>query len=56
MNNRSVPTESMLAHLVYRDVVTACEWLTRVFGFTERYRYGQPVSGIQMHLGGVASC
>ena len=29
----------------------ACEWLTRVFGFAEYYRHGQPASGIQMHLG-----
>ena len=52
MNNRSVPTSTLLPHLVYRDVTDACEWLTRVFGFTEHYRYGQPVSGIQMYLGG----
>jgi len=42
----------MLPHLVYRNVVDACNWLTRVFGFTEYYRYGQPVSGIQVYLGG----
>jgi uncharacterized glyoxalase superfamily protein PhnB len=52
MNNRSLPTATMLSHLTYRDVLTACDWLTRVFGFTEQYRYGEPVSGIQMHLGG----
>jgi uncharacterized glyoxalase superfamily protein PhnB len=51
MNNRSVPTSTLLPHLVYRDVADACDWLTRVFGFTEYYRYGQPVSGIQMYLG-----
>jgi len=50
MNNRSVPTSTMLAHLVYRNVSHASDWLTRVFGFTEQYRYGRPVSGIQMHL------
>ena len=49
--NRSVPTDSMLAHLVYRDVAKASHWLTRVFGFVEDYRYGDPVSGVQMHLG-----
>ncbi len=52
MNNRSVPTATLLPHLVYRNVPEACEWLTRVFGFTEHYRYGDPVSGIQMYLGG----
>ena len=51
MKNRSVPTAIMLPHLVYRNVAEACEWLTRVFGFAEYYRHGQPVSGIQMYLG-----
>jgi uncharacterized glyoxalase superfamily protein PhnB len=51
MKNRSVPTATVLPHVVYRNVTDACEWLTRVFGFLEHYRYGEPVSGIQMHLG-----
>jgi uncharacterized glyoxalase superfamily protein PhnB len=51
MNNRSVPTATLLPHLVYRNLPEACDWLTRVFGFTEHYRHGQPVSGIQMYLG-----
>lgn len=51
MNNRSVPTATILPHLVYRNVIEACNWLARVFGFAEYYRHGQPVSGIQMHLG-----
>jgi uncharacterized glyoxalase superfamily protein PhnB len=51
MKNRSVPTDIVLPHLVYRDVPQACAWLSRVFGFVEHYRYGDPVSGIQMHLG-----
>ncbi len=51
MNNRSVPAAIMLPHLVYRNVAEACEWLTRVFGFSEYYRHGQPVSGIQMYMG-----
>ncbi len=51
MHNRSVPTSTMLAHLCYRDLAEASDWLARVFGFTEYYRYGQPVSGIQMYLG-----
>jgi uncharacterized glyoxalase superfamily protein PhnB len=51
MHNRSVPTSTMLAHLCYRDLSEACGWLTCVFAFTEYYRYGQPVSGIQMYLG-----
>ena len=51
MNNRSVPVSTVLPHLVYRSLPDACDWLTRVFGFTESYRYGDPVSGIQMYLG-----
>ena len=51
MTNRSVPTDIVLPHVVYQDVPNAVEWLTRVFGFTERYRYGDPISGAQMHLG-----
>src|SRR5260370_42304026 len=31
MNNRSLPTATMLSHLAYRDVLGACDWLTRVF-------------------------
>jgi uncharacterized glyoxalase superfamily protein PhnB len=40
MNNRSVPTSTTLAHLCYRDLANACDWLKRVFGFSEYYRYG----------------
>src|ERR1700691_4849655 len=51
MSNRSVPVSTVLPHLVYRDVIEAGGWLTKVFGFQEHFRYGQPVSGIQMFLG-----
>lgn len=51
MKNRSVPTGTVLPHVVYRSVADACDWLTRVFGFQEHYRYGEPVSGVQMFLG-----
>jgi uncharacterized glyoxalase superfamily protein PhnB len=51
MKNRSVPADIVLPHLVYRNASQACDWLTRVFGFSENYRYGDPVSGIQMSLG-----
>src|SRR5665213_2285410 len=50
MKNRSVPAEVLLPHLVYDDVDEAITWLTKVFGFVERYRYGAP-DGAQMHLG-----
>ncbi len=49
--NRSVPADTLLPHVVYPDVVEAVEWLGRVFGFQEHYRYGDPVSGAQVHLG-----
>ena len=55
MKNRSVPTDTVLPHIFYQDVADAVDWLTRVFGFREHYRYGDPggpVSGAQMHLGG----
>lgn len=53
MQNRSVPTNVMLAHLNYSDVAQAAEWLVRVFGFEEHYRYGEPAapSGAQLHHG-----
>jgi len=54
MKNRSVPVDTVLPHVLYKDVVAAIDWLSKTFGFVEHYRYGQPngpVSGAQMHLG-----
>src|SRR5712692_5507947 len=51
MRNRSVPADTVLPHIIYPDITTALAWLTRTFGFTEHYRYGEPVSGAQMYLG-----
>jgi predicted enzyme related to lactoylglutathione lyase/uncharacterized glyoxalase superfamily protein PhnB len=51
IENRSVPTNSILPHVHYPNVVEAIDWLTRTFGFREHYRYGDPVSGAQVHLG-----
>jgi uncharacterized glyoxalase superfamily protein PhnB len=51
MKNRSVPVDTVLPHIVYENVPEAIEWLTRVFGFREHYRYGESVSGAQMYLG-----
>jgi uncharacterized glyoxalase superfamily protein PhnB len=51
LKNRSVPTDIILPHLAYRDVGEAIVWLGRTFGFREHYRYGDPVSGAQVHLG-----
>jgi uncharacterized glyoxalase superfamily protein PhnB len=52
--NRSVPTDTLLAHITYQNVAAALTWLATTFGFVEHYRYGEPdgpVSGAQMHLG-----
>ncbi|AXC12506.1 Glyoxalase family protein [Acidisarcina polymorpha] len=49
--NRSLPSDTLLPHLQYRDVVVAVDWLARTFGFSEHYRYGDPVSGAQIFLG-----
>jgi len=52
--NRSLPVDTILPHVVYRDVAEAIAWLTKTFGFIEHYRYGDPAeppSGAQMHLG-----
>lgn len=53
MRNRSVPTGTLLPHIVYSDVAAAVAWLAGRFGFVEHYRYGEPgeVSGAQMRLG-----
>jgi uncharacterized glyoxalase superfamily protein PhnB len=51
MKNRSVPAEIVLPHISYHDVLEAGAWLSRVFGFREAFRYGNPASGMQMHLG-----
>jgi uncharacterized glyoxalase superfamily protein PhnB len=52
--NRSVPTDTMLVHLAYRDVATALGWLSDTFGFAEHYRFGEPgepLNGAQMRAG-----
>ena len=51
MKNRSVPSDTVLPHIVYGSVKEAAEWLSRVFGFRECFRYGDPVDGIQMSFG-----
>jgi len=49
--NRSVPSNSLLPHICYTDIVQAIAWLTTTFGFIEHYRYGDPISGAQVYLG-----
>lgn len=53
VTNRSVPAETVLPHITYRDVAQASAWLTVTLGFSEYYRYGPPdaPSGVQMYLG-----
>jgi uncharacterized glyoxalase superfamily protein PhnB len=51
IRNRSVPPETVLPHIVYRDLPGAIAWLTSTFGFIEHYRYGEPLSGAQVRLG-----
>ncbi len=54
LKNRSVPADVILPHITYENVADALVWLTKAFGFTEHYRYGESegrVSGAQMRLG-----
>lgn len=47
IRNRSLPADSVLPHIVYHDLPQAIEWLARVFGYVEHYRYGDPITGSQ---------
>jgi uncharacterized glyoxalase superfamily protein PhnB len=40
MENRSLPTATVIPVLVYPDVRAAVAWLTEAFGFVERVRIG----------------
>jgi uncharacterized glyoxalase superfamily protein PhnB len=53
VTNRSVPADTVLPHITYRDVAEASAWLAAAFGFTEHYRYGPPGApgGAQLWLG-----
>lgn len=51
LRNRSVPVNTILPHVEYNNLPDAIEWLGAAFGFVEHYRYGNPVSGAQIHLG-----
>jgi predicted enzyme related to lactoylglutathione lyase len=51
IENRSVPPDTVLPHMMYQDLASAIAWLSRTFGFKEHYRYGEPISGAQVHLG-----
>jgi predicted enzyme related to lactoylglutathione lyase len=51
IENRSVPPNTILPHVVYPDIAQATAWLTKTFGFVEHYHYGDPPAGAQLHLG-----
>lgn len=51
INNRSVPTNIILPHVVYQNLAEAIAWLTRAFGFVVHYTYGNPPNGAQLFLG-----
>jgi uncharacterized glyoxalase superfamily protein PhnB len=54
MTNRSVPVDTVLPHIIYRNVGEAIKWLSGSFGFSEHYRYGDAdgqISGAQMRFG-----
>jgi uncharacterized glyoxalase superfamily protein PhnB len=48
--NRTVPVDTVLPHVTYRNLAAAMAWLERAFGFREHYRYGDGPSGAQMSL------
>lgn len=51
ISNRSVPADTLLPHVTYRNLEEAIAWLSNAFGFVEHYRYGDPISGAQMRAG-----
>lgn len=51
LRNRSVPVDTILPHVMYKNLPEAIAWLVKTFGFVEHYRYGDPLSGAQVHLG-----
>lgn len=51
LTNRSVPVDTVLPHVTYKHLPEAMNWLSKMFGFVEHYRYGDPVSGAQVRLG-----
>jgi uncharacterized glyoxalase superfamily protein PhnB len=54
LKNRSVAADYILPHIVYQNLSEAIDWLSRVFGFTERYRYGDGPRGAQILAGRAA--
>lgn len=54
MKNRSVPVDTVLPHVSYRDLPSAIDWLVKHFGFAEQYHYTDSstgkISGAQLRL------
>ncbi len=53
IENRTMPSASVMPVLVYEDVGVACEWLCRVFGFRERWRAGNHRAQLEIDGGAV---
>jgi len=51
IENRSVPANELIGHVVYEDLAQAIPWLSKAFGFSEHFRYGDRPDGAQVHLG-----
>jgi uncharacterized glyoxalase superfamily protein PhnB len=43
--NRSVPVDTVLPHVSYRDLPTAIDWLVKHFSFVEQYHYTDSTNG-----------
>ena len=54
MKNRSVPVDTVLPHVSYRDLPSAIDWLVKNFSFVEQYHYmdttTNTIAGAQMKL------
>jgi uncharacterized glyoxalase superfamily protein PhnB len=45
MKNRSVPVDTVLPHVSYRDLPTAIDWLVKHLSFIEQYHYNDSTTG-----------
>ncbi len=54
LENRTMPSCSVIPELVYDDVGEAIDWLCAVFGFSERWRAGAHRAQLQIGDGAVA--
>jgi uncharacterized glyoxalase superfamily protein PhnB len=45
MKNRSVPVDTVLPHVSYRDLPSAIDWLAKHFNFVEQYHYTDSTTG-----------